>query len=504
VFSLGDKMGGPTLKEQILKAYLNCTAGYCLLGKDMLLQRMEDMLHDEDGIQEAENQEAEDDAEMMEAMMSRLLSAMDGLLEGAKQMIELRRLPPVPVAKCSQLPLIFEAFMMNDPKRFQRNLRVSPETFRQLERKLSDHTVFHPREGVVPQLPVRYQLAIALFRFGHEGSACGVEQIAQWAGVSAGMVNKATRRVMIAALSYHDEAIRWVTPEEKEEAKTWVEGRSCRAWRGGYCMVDGTLVPLFEKPHHFGEGYFDRKSNYSLNVQLITLPNLRIIDYVVGHTGSKHDSSAFKDSRTAQDHDELFPQGEWIWADSAYSLESWTTAPYKKPLSEKANNKTFNYFVSRVRVRSEHAVGYLKGRFGSLRGLRQQILNERAHHLALAWVKTCMVLHMLCWKIETQLDEEENIQRLIDEGVTAEREAQRRARDSRMRLGLPVEDEEEDFADFWETLDVEEAERLEMEELSQRQRRLGRPGARLTAGQKKRIELRERLFESGVVHRRGN
>jgi hypothetical protein len=33
-------------------------------------------------------------------------------------------------------------------------------------------------------------------------------------------------------------------------------------------MVDGTLVPLFEKPHHFGEGYFDRKSNYSLNVQV--------------------------------------------------------------------------------------------------------------------------------------------------------------------------------------------------------------------------------------------
>jgi hypothetical protein len=229
------------------------------------------------------------------------------------------------------------------------------------------------------------------------------------------------------------------------------------------------------------------------------LPNLRIIDYVVGHTGSKHDSSAFKDSRTSRHHPELFPQGEWIWADSAYSLESWATAPYKKPLSEKANNKTFNYFVSRVRVRSEHAVGYLKGRFGSLRGLRQQIRNERAHHLAVAWVKTCLVLHMLCWKIEMELNEEENIQCLIEEGITAEREAQA----ARRRLGLPV-DEEEDYTNFWETLDIEEAERLEMEELSARQRRVGRPGAGLTAGQKKRIELREKLFASGVVQRRGN
>jgi hypothetical protein len=268
-FSLGDKMGGPTLKEQMLKAYLNSTAGYCLLAQDMLLQRMEDMLHDEDGIWEAEDDaRREEDDEMMDAMMSRLVSEMDGLLEGAKQVMELRRLPPTPVAKNSQLPMIFEAFMANDPKRFQRNLRVSPETFRQLERKLSSHRVFHPREGVVQQLPVRYQLAIALFRFGHEGSACGVEQVAQWAGVSAGMVDKATRRVMIAVLSFHDEAIRWVMPEEKEEAKAWVENRSCRAWRGGYCMVDGTLVPLFQKPHHFGEGYFNRKSNYSLNVQV--------------------------------------------------------------------------------------------------------------------------------------------------------------------------------------------------------------------------------------------
>jgi hypothetical protein len=33
-------------------------------------------------------------------------------------------------------------------------------------------------------------------------------------------------------------------------------------------MVDGTLIPLFEKPGHHGEVYFDRKSNYSLNVQV--------------------------------------------------------------------------------------------------------------------------------------------------------------------------------------------------------------------------------------------
>lgn len=38
-------------------------------------------------------------------------------------------------------------------------------------------------------------------------------------------------------------------------------------------MVDGTFIPLFQKPTYFGETFFDRKSNYSLNVQIINTPN---------------------------------------------------------------------------------------------------------------------------------------------------------------------------------------------------------------------------------------
>ncbi|KAJ7616875.1 hypothetical protein B0H17DRAFT_876951, partial [Mycena rosella] len=48
-----------------------------------------------------------------------------------------------------------------------------------------------------------------------------------------------------------------------------------------------------------------------------------------------------------------------------------------------------------VRVKSEHAMGYIKGRFCSLRGLRQQIDDSVDHERALAWVKTCVVIHTL-------------------------------------------------------------------------------------------------------------
>jgi hypothetical protein len=93
-----------------------------------------------------------------------------------------------------------------------------------------------------------------------------VEAVAQWAGCSVGAVVKATRRIMVAIIPLHDQAIRWPNSGEKREASDWVESVSCHAWRPGFCMVDGTLIPLASKPGHFGEQFFDRKSNYSLSL----------------------------------------------------------------------------------------------------------------------------------------------------------------------------------------------------------------------------------------------
>ncbi|KAJ7748991.1 hypothetical protein B0H16DRAFT_1223401, partial [Mycena metata] len=51
--------------------------------------------------------------------------------------------------------------------------------------------------------------------------------------------------------------------------------------------------------------------------------------------------------------------------------------------------------LAQVRVKSEHAMGYIKGRFASLRGLRQQIDDSNDHECALAWVKVCIIIHTL-------------------------------------------------------------------------------------------------------------
>ena len=123
-----------------------------------------------------------------------------------------------------------------------------------------------------------------------------------------------------------------------------------------------------------------------------------------------------------------------MWADSAYALDSWCITPYKRPHAALPENKTFNYHLSQVHssfhsfqnssgcfeqvhVKSEHAMGYLKGHFSSLWGLRQQIGDAIDHKCALTWVKTCIVIHMLISFIEEGDEDNKFMDELVWEGA---------------------------------------------------------------------------------------
>lgn len=120
------------------------------------------------------------------------------------------------------------------------------------------------------QLPVETQLAIALYHFGHDGNAASLQDVANWAGVGKGTVLLCTRHVLTAVSrpSFMDEAVRLPTRAEKRRAKRWVKKHGCRAWKGGWCLIDGTIVPLYHRPYWYSESYFDRKCNYSFNIQV--------------------------------------------------------------------------------------------------------------------------------------------------------------------------------------------------------------------------------------------
>ncbi|KIJ42752.1 hypothetical protein M422DRAFT_170775 [Sphaerobolus stellatus SS14] len=230
-----------------------------------------------------------------------------------------------------QLWLTLNVYKKDHPELFRSYLRISPATFDILVQTIQGHSVFHNQSNQ-QQIPVDQQLAVTLFRFGHYGNAATLQKVGLWAGFGYGTVDLCTKRIMAAICDarFRRAVMQWPTERQKEDAKAWIESRSCPSWCDGWLMVDGTLVPLFARPGFYGNSWYDRKSNYSLNVQLISTPNLHIIDYGVGLPGSQHDATAWKQTRIPQEHGTLLKAEEWVWADTAYLLQTWCQAPYKK------------------------------------------------------------------------------------------------------------------------------------------------------------------------------
>ncbi|KAF8585434.1 hypothetical protein K439DRAFT_1632704, partial [Ramaria rubella] len=113
-------------------------------------------------------------------------------------------------------------------------------------------------------------LAVVLYQFSHFGNAASMQKVSLWAGLGYGTVDKCMWWVMKAVCdeSFRRVVMRWPNENEKEEASRWVESHSCLGWRGGWLMVDGTLVPLFAQLGFYGNSWYDHRSNYSLNVQV--------------------------------------------------------------------------------------------------------------------------------------------------------------------------------------------------------------------------------------------
>jgi hypothetical protein len=62
----------------------------------------------------------------------------------------------------------------------------------------------------------------------------------------------------------------------------------------------------------------------------------------------------------------------------------------------------FDKVVAHLRVRSEHCMGALKGRFQCLRGLRLNINTKREHNMACRWITIAIILHNIIIDVEGQ------------------------------------------------------------------------------------------------------
>ena len=182
-------------------------------------------------------------------------------------------------SRAPQLQLLEEWSLDGDITRFRQKLCVVPEVFAGIAQRIGGHPVFFNASNNL-QLPMPIQLAIFLNGAGHYGNALTMEDLAEWAGVSVGTVYNCFRCVMIAILQHHDNTIHFDPMEAKDQeeihrAKVWVESKGCFDWRNGFLCVDGSPFNLFQKPGWHGEGFYNRKSRYSLSSQVSIVHHCR-------------------------------------------------------------------------------------------------------------------------------------------------------------------------------------------------------------------------------------
>jgi hypothetical protein len=160
-------------------------------------------------------------------------------------------------------------------------------------------------------------------------------------------------------------------------------------------MIDGMHIILACRPNRQGEGYFNRKSRYSIQCMIINDNNCRILHILAGFTSASHDTRVFMNSNMWLQHSTYFSGREYLLADTSYPLTRITMAPYKKPAANDPVNRRFNSCLSSIRVRAEHTIGQLKGRFQSLRGLPTIISSVQDHQFLVCWIRACAILYNL-------------------------------------------------------------------------------------------------------------
>ena len=167
-------------------------------------------------------------------------------------------------------------------------------------------------------------------------------------------------------------------------------------------VVDGTHIPI-ASPEECPADYFNRKGWHSILMQGMVDHLGRFTDIYIGWPGRVHDARVFVNSSLylRGENGTLLP--DWkqtiggqevplvVLGDPAYPLLSWLMKAFPDNGSLTAQQKTYNYRLSRARVVVEHAYGRLKGRWHCL--LKRNDINV---HDVPTVVAACCVLHNIC------------------------------------------------------------------------------------------------------------
>ena len=144
-----------------------------------------------------------------------------------------------------------------------------------------------------------------------------------------------------------------------------------------------------------GTSFFTRKQTYALNMLVVCDPDKRVRYFFMGWPGSVHDNRVWRTCKLNRDQDQFFRPQEYLIGDSAFAV-----GPCMVPLFKHARGgvmdparEAFNSIVKTARVKSEHCIGAMKGRFPWMKSIRIHITKESDMRVIIRFVGAIVVLH---------------------------------------------------------------------------------------------------------------
>ena len=250
-----------------------------------------------------------------------------------------------------------------------------------------------PQHSRRVQAPSEFQLLVLLKYLGSQGIAASNTSLASHFQISIGTAEKYRKRAARAVLSLEANSYHWPDDSERRTMSIAIQ----KKWFFPNCVgfMDGTLLPLEFKPKLHGETYYSRKGFFSINMLIICNHNAHILYYMVGWPGSVHDHRVWRNSKMFRNVGDYFNDNEYLLADSAFSPSAQVVPAFKKSVGGQMdpNCSKFNDLLATARVKSEHCIGLLKGRFPWLKNIRIKIRSERSLRRIISFVRIAVILH---------------------------------------------------------------------------------------------------------------
>lgn len=157
-------------------------------------------------------------------------------------------------------PLVYDLSTLESlcPNTFKQICRTTHDSFKQLFNLVKDDPAFH-NSSLNHQWDPSIQLATGLCRLGSNGNGAAVRKISTLFGFGYGTTVLYTARTIKVIIKLKKKFLTWPTITERSESSLVMQQEG---FPGCIGFVNGTTIPLSQKPALDGNVYWDQKKRY--------------------------------------------------------------------------------------------------------------------------------------------------------------------------------------------------------------------------------------------------